>query len=135
MERGSISVRASKVILRDTDELLQRMSRLLEQVKGTLEAACGDDLYRMRQHISSQTEWDMELYSMLDSLDARLTDLRVQVDPMDRALELHKDRIREFEQIPTPEKEIGRAERVERDSLMARIRARLGNDYDPRWGG
>jgi hypothetical protein len=135
MERGSISVRASKVILRDTDELLQRMSRLLEHVNRTLEAACGDDLFQMRQHISSQSEWDMELYSMLDALDARLTDLRVHVDPMDRALEQHRDRIREFELIPTPEEEQGQSERQQRDSLMARIRARLGNDYDPRWEG
>jgi hypothetical protein len=133
MERGSISVRASKVILRDTDELLQRMMNMLAQVDEALEETCGGDLYRMRQRISSQSEWDMELYSMLDSLDARLTDMRVELDPFARVLERHRERIREFEQIPTPEEEAGKHERQARDSLMSRIRARLGNDYDRRW--
>lgn len=134
MERGSISVRASKVILRDTEELLRRMSGVLAQVNETLEEACSADIYRMRKRISSQSEWDMELYGMLDALDARLTDMRVKLDPIDRALDRHQERIREFEEIPTPLKETQESESRGRDSLMSRIRARLGEDYDRPWG-
>jgi hypothetical protein len=136
MARGGISVRAAKVILRDTEALLAKIVAEIEQVNAALEAACGEDLFQMRQRISAQDEWDMELYTLVDSLDSRLTDLRVKLDSYPDFLETHRQRIQEFGQIPTPaEDEPTREEREHRDSLLRRIRNQVGDEHARPWGG
>jgi hypothetical protein len=136
MVGGGISVRAAKVILRDTEELLRKISAEMEALNEALEVACGEDLYQMRQRISAQDEWDMELYALVDALDARLTDLRVKLDSYPAALEKHRERIQEFEQIPTPRgDEPATRERDDRDGLMKRIRDQIGDDHARPWGG
>lgn len=135
MVRGGISVRAAKVILRDTEELLGKIASQIEQMNAALEATCSEDLYKMRQRISAQDEWDMELYSLVDSLDARLTELRVKLDSYPEVLEKHRARIEDFERIPTPaEDEPAKADRGGQDSLMRRIRDQVGDDYGRPWG-